>query len=102
LRNLITNAIKFSNEKQRVYISAHPIDKKVFLTVRDEGIGISEEQIQQILQQKNTSTSGTQGEKGSGLGLFLVKELLQKVNASLLIESKVNEGSSFTICLDTI
>jgi signal transduction histidine kinase len=48
---------------------------------------------------KLTSTAGTQGEKGSGLGLFLVKELLQKINASLSIESEEGKGSNFIIHL---
>ncbi len=98
LRNLITNAIKYSNEKQHVYVSMQVQDKKVFLTVRDEGVGITQERINEILQQQSVSTSSTKGEKGSGLRLFLVKELLRKINAELLIESSAGVGSSFCFC----
>jgi len=71
----------------------------VVLTVRDEGIGLSPEQINKIQANENSTTQGTQGEKGSGLGLFLVRELLQKINAALKIESEVGKGSSFMIVM---
>lgn len=97
IRNIITNAIKFSHENQSVYIETMCENDHVLLSVQDEGIGMTTEQIQQLDQFQNISTSGTKGEKGSGLGLFLVKELLQKINAELFIQSKVGEGSRFTI-----
>lgn len=97
IRNIITNAIKFSHENQSVFIETRCENSYVSLTVKDEGIGMTSEQIRQINQFKNISTAGTRGEKGSGLGLFLVKELLLKINAELFIESKVGEGSCFTI-----
>ena len=99
LRNLVTNAIKYSDANKSIYILSAKENDRVTLTVKDEGIGLSKEQIASILSNKNASTSGTQGEKGSGLGLFLVKELLQKINAELKIESQEGAGSSFTIVL---
>ena len=99
LRNLLTNAIKFSAVNKTIYVTSTNNNGKVAITVRDEGIGLSEQQIAEILNRQNNSTNGTQGEKGSGLGLFLVMELLQKINAVLQIESEPDNGSSFTILL---
>jgi len=99
LRNLLTNAIKFSAVNKPIYVTSTNNNGKVAITVRDEGIGLTEQQIAEILNRQNNSTNGTQGEKGSGLGLFLVMELLQKINAILQIESEPDNGSSFTILL---
>ena len=98
IRNIVTNAIKFSREHQVVYITGHTKGDHFLLTIRDEGIGISKEQIEQIQNYKNTnSEEGTKGEQGTGLGLFLVKQLLNKINVPLVIESEEGEGSSFTL-----
>jgi two-component system sensor histidine kinase/response regulator len=88
-RNLLTNAIKFSPVYKPVYISSIYKAGKVLVIVKDEGIGLSSTPIADILSKQNNSTKGTQGENGSGLGLFLVMELLQKINASLQIESEM-------------
>ncbi len=97
LRNLLTNAIKYSPAKSSINLSAVPANGNVLLSVQDEGIGLTKEQINAVLSKQNTSTAGTHGEKGSGLGLFLVQELLQKINATLSIESKEGDGSKFII-----
>ncbi len=97
LRNLITNAIKFSSDKTTIRIGAETMDNEVRLFVTDEGTGMSAEQIAAIFSNQNDSTKGTKGEKGSGLGLFLVRELLQKINARLEIESVEGKGSRFAI-----
>ena len=102
LRNLVTNAIKYSAPNKNIHLISLKENGKVFLTVKDEGIGLTQEQIAGILSNENSSTAGTQGEKGSGLGLFLVRELLQKINAELKIESKPGHGSNFTIVLETV
>jgi signal transduction histidine kinase len=102
LRNLVTNAIKYSDAGKSIYIISSAAGERVTLTVKDEGTGLTTRQIEQILSNENSSTAGTQGEKGSGLGLFLVKELLQKINAQLKIESEVGKGSSFSIVMDGV
>jgi two-component system, sensor histidine kinase and response regulator len=99
LRNIITNAVKYSHAGGNIFITANNTGKQVHITVKDEGIGMSREQLNEILNNQAESTSGTAGEKGSGLGLFLVKELLQKIDAALLIESDEGKGSSFIIQL---
>lgn len=99
LRNIATNAIKYSNRGSGIYISSVKKDGKVFIHLKDEGIGMSREQVDEIVNDQTGSTQGTQGEKGSGLGLFLVKELLQKADAQLLVESIEGKGSTFTVVL---
>jgi signal transduction histidine kinase len=72
----------------------------VFLHIKDEGIGLTEEQITQIIDKSTLSTSGTMGEKGNGLGLFLVIELLERINVPLEIKSELGKGSTFTLKLN--
>ncbi len=99
LRNLITNAVKYSHANTEILVSTAPHQQQTYITVKDEGIGMSKEQVEDLLYNDIESTAGTLGEKGSGLGLFLVKELLHKINAVLLIESEEGKGSSFIIKL---
>lgn len=99
LRNILTNAIKYSHQNSNIFIDATEKDNSVMLSVRDEGIGMSATQIQALHSNENESTKGTAGEKGSGLGIFLIKELLQKINGELLMESEQGKGSTFSIQL---
>src|SRR5690606_10670815 len=99
LRNLLTNAIKFSKPGKTVWLESMTAGNQVQFVVADEGLGMSNEQIQDILAKSNSSTKGTSGEKGSGLGLFLVIELLQKIHAELKIESELGVGSRFIIVM---
>ena len=102
LRNLLTNAIKYSNREGLVKITSQIKDGKVALIVTDEGQGMTAAQINSIFKKENNTTAGTSNEKGSGLGLFLVMELLEKINAELSIESEPGKGSSFTINLPAV
>ncbi|MEP6674652.1 MAG: tetratricopeptide repeat-containing sensor histidine kinase [Ferruginibacter sp.] len=102
LRNLLTNAIKYSHAGQGIKISTEKKDDHILVSVNDEGTGLTKAQIQQIMSDQNSSSIGTGGEKGTGLGLFLVKQLLQKINATLEIESEEGKGSTFTIKLPAL
>ncbi|MGG9961258.1 tetratricopeptide repeat protein [Ferruginibacter sp. SUN106] len=99
LRNIITNAVKYSQANGHITVSSFSDQFHTFIAVKDEGIGMSKDKIEELLNNEAESKTGTHGEKGSGLGLFLVKELLQKINAVLLIESEEGSGSSFIIQL---
>jgi len=99
LRNIITNAVKYSQANGNITVSSFSDQLHTFISVKDDGIGMSSEKIEELLHNEAESKPGTQREKGSGLGLFLVKELLQKINATLLIESEEGRGSNFTIQL---
>lgn len=95
--NLLSNSIKFSREGKVIEISAERYnDEMVEFIVKDEGIGISpEDQLRLFRFEKMFSTSGTKGEKGTGLGLPLVKEIIEKHKGNIWFYSRENEGSEF-------
>ncbi len=97
LRNLINNAVKFSNPGCFIHIKAEEINNFIEISVRDEGIGMSQEQIEKLfrIEAKSQSAAGTRGEKGTGLGLILCKEFVGKMGGSIHVESTKNVGSKF-------
>jgi PAS domain S-box-containing protein len=98
LRNLISNAIKFSNFNTSIVISAELKENETLVSVIDNGVGISPEDINNIFRLDiNHSTLGTNKEKGTGLGLLLCKEFIEKHNGKLLIESTLGKGSTFCL-----
>ena len=98
--NLVNNAIKFSNEHSEIKVSFTSKDGIHNLIVNDSGIGIEESQIRKIfLLGKSSSSRGTHGEAGTGLGLVLVKELVEKLNWKIEVQSKVDFGSEFIITM---
>ena len=98
-RNLITNAIKFTPLDGRIEISFTQDDDYSYVRIKDSGIGMSEEILQKVNAQKYFTRTGTLQEKGSGFGLILCRDLLQKQGGVLLIESAKGEGSTFTVKL---
>jgi PAS domain S-box-containing protein len=100
VRNLITNALKFTNQKGKVWITAHNRSDSVEIAVNDNGIGMDPEVINNIIIKGNTiSTTGTSNEKGSGLGLLICKEFIEKQGGRLDIKSKPGAGSTFSFTL---
>ena len=99
IRNIAGNAVKFSHPASAIQIHAYKEQQVVKIAITDTGTGMSPEQLQALCNNAAASTTGTGGEKGAGLGLFLVMELLKKSNAGLEIESSEGTGSRFTICL---
>lgn len=102
LRNLLSNAIKFSNKNGEVVIEAKKIkdENKVLFSVRDSGVGIPENVLKRIFTvDVKSSTLGTSGEKGSGLGLLLCKEFVEANNGIIWVESKKDKGSVFFFTL---
>ncbi|MHB1920842.1 MAG: GAF domain-containing sensor histidine kinase [Chitinophagaceae bacterium] len=99
LRNLIGNANKFC-ENGMVQIQAKNLGNQVRINIRDTGIGMRPDQIKQLFNfEKNKSTPGTQGEKGTGLGLFVCKSIIEKHKGNIMVESQVGKGSTFSIFL---
>lgn len=97
LTNLISNSIKFSRESRTIELSAERYDEEmVEFILKDEGIGIPAENQSILFRfEKMFTTSGTKGERGSGLGLPLVKEIIEKHRGQIWFYSKENEGSEF-------
>lgn len=98
LRNLISNATKFTDTNGEIRVFATKTTEYVTITVSDNGIGMTEEQTESLWQ-KSKSTIGTNGEKGFGLGLIFCKELVEKLGGNILVESELGKGSSFKISL---
>lgn len=102
-RNLISNAIKFTKIDGEIRIYA--IRKKDFVevTISDNGIGISTEKLKKLFKLSlDSSTYGTANEKGSGLGLLLCKDFIEKLNGKLWVESIEGKGSDFKFTLPMI
>ncbi|MFV0501228.1 MAG: sensor histidine kinase [Bacteroidales bacterium] len=100
LRNLISNAIKFSKPNGKIKIIQEILDNETLITVSDHGIGISQEDINLIWNPLQTINSlGTSGEKGTGLGLSICKEFVEKQGGRIWVESKLSEGSNFKFTL---
>ena len=100
LRNLVSNAIKFTNTNGRVDISIEKENSWATITVKDNGVGISQENQKKLWDiSKNFTTYGTANEKGTGLGLMLCKELVEKHGGRIWVESEINKGSSFKFTL---
>jgi len=96
LRNLLSNAIKFSKEDGLVELSSKSENGVVIINVHDSGQGVPEDKIAFLFTDINYSTSGTAGEKGTGLGLLLCKEFVEANGGKISVESKANEGSVFS------
>ena len=100
INNLITNALKFTNIKGKVNLSAILTDNNAKITVEDDGVGMDEETKNKLFGlNTNQSTEGTAGEMGTGLGLILCKEFVEKHNGKIRIESEVGKGSRLTFTL---
>lgn len=96
LRNLIGNAIKFTHLGGRITVDAKKIDDQVEIYVSDNGVGIDAENMKKLFNvSQHFTTFGTSNEKGSGLGLILCKEFIEKNNGEIYVESEVGKGSSF-------
>lgn len=100
LRNLINNAIKFTPEHGKITISVVETGEQVEIRISDTGIGISEEEKQTLFRIDSTiKRKGTNNEDGSGLGLILCKEFIQKHSGSIGVESELGKGSTFYFTL---
>ncbi len=100
LRNLVGNAIKFTEAGGEVTVAAEAKGEYVGVRVSDSGVGMNEEQIAGLFRiDTHTSTKGTGGEAGTGLGLLLCKEFLAKHHSELTVESAPGQGTTFRFSL---
>lgn len=98
--NLIDNAIKYSNNNTNIFITANLNNNKIIIKVQDQGIGISESDLQNIFRRfyrvdksRNSKTGGT------GLGLAIVKNMIFNLNGKIKVDSKLGEGTVFTVTI---
>ncbi|MCF8366385.1 MAG: hypothetical protein K9H16_11425 [Bacteroidales bacterium] len=100
IRNLISNAIKFTPKNGRVLIKAADLEYDVECCVIDSGVGMSEQEAENLFKlQYRNSSKGTQGETGTGLGLVLCHEFIKKHNGKFSVKSEPGKGSSFCFTL---
>jgi PAS domain S-box-containing protein len=100
LRNLLSNAIKYSFPGGKITLTVRESEGVVTTAIRDEGIGISPENLEELFDKdKHFTTPGTTGEKGSGLGLMLCQEFVRKHGGSISIESQEYKGCTLTFSL---
>jgi signal transduction histidine kinase len=99
LRNLVSNAIKFTPDKGMIRISSFDKADFVEVSVQDTGVGISPEALEKIQQNIYYTTQGTSSEAGTGLGLMLCREFLSRSGGQLHIASEPGKGSTFSFTL---
>jgi len=100
IRNLISNAVKYTHLTGTISLLAEEDDENIFLSIKDNGIGISEEDLLNMFRiDVNSSKPGTMREKGTGLGLILCKDLLEGQGGAISVESELGKGSKFKIRL---
>lgn len=98
LRNLISNAIKFTPPAGHVNVDLRTSTSYAFISVADTGVGLSDDQYERLFQLTRISTIGTQGETGTGLGLILCKEFVEKHGGSIEVK-RLTVGTSFTFSI---
>ncbi len=99
LRNLLSNAIKFTPENGHVRVGAAEVASSVEIYIQDDGVGISSERQQQLFGEMFYTTKGTNQETGTGLGLRLCKDFLEKNGGRIAVQSQPGKGSTFTVTL---
>jgi signal transduction histidine kinase len=101
-RNLITNAIKFSRKDDTIEVSAVQKDESyILISVKDSGVGMSEKQLNKLFKSKVDSGTGTNNESGTGMGLLFCKDLIEKCNGKIWVESVHGSGTEFFFTLPT-
>ena len=98
IRNLIDNAIKYTNRKGKINIKTRKNDNSIIISIADTGIGISKDKINELFSfENNNNTRGTENERGTGLGLVVCREFVELHGGTIKVKSEKNVGSEFTI-----
>jgi signal transduction histidine kinase len=97
LRNLISNAIKFSESGDKITVSAEERSDHIIIKIKDTGIGIPEDVREKIFENKNWTREGTHSEKGTGFGLSLSKDFVEQMNGKIWFETKEGVGTEFFV-----
>src|SRR5436305_8839653 len=103
LLNLLSNAVKFTKKGGRVEVCARSLDGRVQVSVSDTGVGIAPEDVDRLFDKYEQARSrATRGEKGTGLGLYITKQLVELHGSRIKVESEVGKGSTFSFTLQSI
>ncbi|MBW1297509.1 sensor histidine kinase [Aquimarina litoralis] len=98
MRNLIANAIKFSHRGSYIIVKSEKMEGKIRIAIEDKGVGMDTDSLFRLFRtEKNSSTMGTENEKGTGFGLSIAKKLVEKQNGVLEIESEYNKGTTINL-----
>lgn len=99
IRNILVNAIKFSDEDSSIEIETKIVDNQLSCSITDHGCGMDDEVQQALQQQISITTTGKHQEEGTGLGLTLCREFIRAHNGNLSFESEMNVGTTFTFTI---
>jgi signal transduction histidine kinase len=100
LINLLSNAVKFTNRGGRVEVNAEKMDGRVLISVSDTGVGIPQEDVDRLFDKYEQARSrATRGEKGTGLGLYITRQLVELHGSKIEVKSEIGRGSTFTFTL---
>lgn len=100
LRNILSNAIKFTPKLGQIAITAQQDKNKIKISIQDTGVGMNEETRSKIFDNYELeSQPSTDNEKGTGLGMILCKEFVQKHEGEIWVESEINKGTTFYFSL---
>lgn len=99
IRNLLTNALKFTNENDKITVTLEEEENFYTISISDQGIGMTEAGLSKLFGNDFYSTSGTHQEKGTGLGLLISKELVKKNKGEIWAKSQIGSGSTFCFTL---
>ena len=99
IRNILVNAIKFSDEDSSIEIETKTVDNQLSCSITDHGCGMDDEVKQALQQQISITTTGKHQEEGTGLGLTLCREFIRAHNGNLSFESEMNVGTTFTFTI---
>lgn len=101
LTNLVGNAVKYTPEGGRITITTRCLDRQVAVEVQDTGIGIPEESLSRLFTEFYRAPNAKEYETGTGLGLVIVKDMVDRLGGTLSVQSQEGQGSTFTVCLPT-
>ena len=101
LRNIISNAVKFTFRNGVIHIRFEEYEGRAVITIADSGIGMTQNELDKLFKiDKNHTRVGTNNETGTGLGLILCMELAEKNNGIIEVKSKKGEGTAFSLVLN--
>ncbi len=100
IRNLMTNAVKFTDKDKKVRVDVHTREKDIQVSIVDEGIGISGENLAKLFRiDEKFKSKGTAGERGTGLGLIICREFVEKNGGEITVQSEQGQGSTFAFTI---